>query len=90
MTAIQLDKFNEEVKELKAKYPECVIETWNPDDFQELAHNELTEDDNVRIVKEIEISFDASVGINWNTIINAMDELSIEIANNEEECWIGL
>jgi Ni,Fe-hydrogenase III component G len=67
-----MSKFNEELNELREKYPDHVIEAWTPDDIRDTIETEITEEDIATIVGRLYDNYDANVGINWDVIRNSV------------------
>jgi len=77
MNAKQEKSFHKELAKLQKKYPECAITAWMPDDFQDRASKKLTKEDNLEIARFLSHNFDAAIGINWDVIDDAIDNIEL-------------
>lgn len=81
---------------------ETIIVTWNRNDVRGIAKDRLsghiTNDDANRVLDYVQDNYDASIGINWDAIESAIDELIYnqeitlislmpQTANNSRESW---
>jgi hypothetical protein len=63
----------------KAFSPDWLIESWHISDVQDV-REDLTDDEARRVLKELKIGYDANIGINWEVIEIAIDNICEELS----------
>ena len=78
MNKKQNEQFYKDLTALQAKYPECYISAWHPDDYKDRTKTKLSKNDNIAISGHLAHHFDAEYGTNWPSIDDAIECLIVE------------
>lgn len=66
------EDFGREFNALKKKYPGHFLQVYDPSDFESRAGRKLTPKECTAIVESLNQTYDATSGVNWDTIEQAL------------------